>query len=197
MASTSDNPYFSKSFEVGAEKLKIFVFDRLFEKDALEGVYNTFKSLPYHLLDHDRDATQTIKHLVHVFDSKEIETTPLIKALIQGAQELAKTQGVTTKQVARVYANFNLHGDYQFAHDDGDVWTALVFVNASWNEDWGGELLLYDGTFASPTDAGFAYAITPCPGRMVLFDGKIKHRGGVPSKYCLEPRISFAVKFIK
>jgi SM-20-related protein len=198
MASTSDNdPFLSRSFEVGAEKLKVFVFDRLFEEKALLGVYSKFRSLPYYLMDHDRDDTQAVKHLVHVFGSEEIEATPVIKALIQAAQELAESQGIKAKKVARVYANFNLHGDYQFAHEDGDVWTVLVFVNASWHEDWGGELLLYDGTFAAPTDRGFAYAISPRPGRMVIFDGRIKHRGGVPSKFCIEPRISFAVKFFK
>ena len=194
---SDEDPFLSKSFEVGAEKLKVFVFDRLFEKKSLSVVYDKFRSLPYNLGDYDRDDTKTIRHLVHVFDSEEIEATPIIKAIIHAVQELAESQGIKVKKVARVYANFNLHGDYQFAHDDGDVWTALVFVNASWNEDWGGELLLYDGTFAPPTDRGFAYAITPCPGRMVIFDGKIKHRGGVPSKFCVEPRISLAIKFIK
>jgi len=198
MASTSnEEPFLSRSFEIGPEKLKIFVFDRLFEEKALLAIYKKFKSLPYCLMDHDRDDTQAVKHLVHVFDSQEIEATPLIKAIIQIVQELAETQGLKVKTVARVYANFNLHGDYQFAHEDGDVWTTLVFVNGSWNEDWGGELLLYDGKFEPSTDRGFAYAITPRPGRMVIFDGRIKHRGGVPSKFCLEPRISLAIKFIK
>src|SRR6266705_2037140 len=136
MASTSnEEPFLSRSFEIGPEKLKIFVFD-----------------------------------------SQEIEATPLIKAIIQIVQELAETHGLKVKTVPRVYANFNLHGDYQFAHEDGDVWTTLVFVNGSWNEDWGGELLLYDGKFEPSTDRGFAYAITPRPGRMVIFDGRIKHR---------------------
>lgn len=198
MASSSDDePFLSRSFEVGAEKLKVLVFDRLFEEKTGLGVYDKFRSLPYYLGDHDRDDTQAVKHLVHEFDSREIDATPVIKAIIQAAQDLAETQGINVKKVAKVYVNFNLHGDFQFAHEDGDVWTVLVFVNASWHEDWGGELLLYDGTFAPATDRGFAYAISPCPGRMVIFDGKIKHRGGVPSKFCLEPRISLAIKFLK
>lgn len=198
VTSTSDDaPFLLKSFEVGAEKLKIYIFDSLFEKKTLAGIYGKFKSLPYALLDYDRDDTQAVKHLVHVFETEEIEATPVIKAIIQAVQELANAHGIKVKKLARVYANFNLHGDYQFAHEDGDVWTVLVFVNASWHEDWGGELLLYDGTFASPTDRGFAYAISPRPGRMVIFDGRIKHRGGVPSKFCVEPRISFAMKFLK
>ncbi len=198
VASTCDGASFlSRLFEVGVEKLKIFVFDGLFEEKALLEVYKQFKSLPYCLMDYDREDTQAIRHLVHAFDSQEIEATSVVKALISGTQELANAQGLKVKQVAKVYANFNLYGDYQFAHQDGDVWTALIFVNASWHEDWGGELLLYDGTPASPTARGFSYAISPCPGRLVIFDGNIKHRGGVPSKYCLEPRITLAIKFMK
>jgi hypothetical protein len=30
---------------------------------------------------------------------------------------------------------------------------------------------------------------------MVVFDGMIRHRGGAPSKFCLAPRISLAIKF--
>ena len=92
MASTSaEAPFLSKSFEVGIEKRKVFVFDRLFEKNTLLGVYDKFRSLPYYLGDYDRDDTQAVKHLTHVFDSKEIEATPVIKAIIQAAQELAET----------------------------------------------------------------------------------------------------------
>lgn len=197
-ATTSDeDPFLSRSFEVGAEKLKVFVFDRLFENKSLSVVYDKFKSLPYNLGDHDRDDTQAVKHLVHDFTSEEIATTPFLQAIIQATRDLADTQGIKVKNPVKVYANFNLHGDFQFAHEDGDVWTAIVLVNASWHEDWGGELLLYDGTFASDSDRGFAYAISPRPGRMVIFDGRIKHRGGVPSKFCVEPRISLAIKFLK
>lgn len=197
MATTStEDTFLSRSLEIGVEKRKVFVFDSLFEEETLQRVYEKFRSLPYYLGDYDRDDTQTIRHLVHVFGQEEIAATP-IKQIVPAVRELAEAQGIKVKNPARVYANFNLHGDYQFAHDDGDVWTTLVFINSSWNEDWGGELLLYNGTFAQPTDRGIAYAISPCPGRMVIFDGKIKHRGGVPSKFCLEPRITLAIKFIK
>jgi len=197
MATTSTHDTFlSRSFEIGVEKRKVFVFDDLFESKTLSAIYDKFRSLPYRLTDYDRDDTRTIRHLVHDFDSEEIKTAE-IKNTVLAVQELAEAQGIKVKTPANIYANFNLHGDHQFAHEDGDVWTTLVFINASWHEDWGGELLLYDGTFAQPTDRGIAYAISPSPGRIVIFDGKIKHRGGVPSKFCLEPRITLAIKFMK
>ena len=106
------------------------------------------------------------------------------------ARNFLQEQNIVCGEVYRIYANYNLHGDFQFAHEDGDGWTALVFVNSRWDEDWGGELILYpDG------EAAYAYSILPSPGRMVIFDGMIRHRGGVPSKLCLEARISLAIKF--
>src|ERR1700745_4087679 len=88
VAGSDEDPCLSKSFEVGAEKLKVFVFDRLFEKNTLAGVYNKFRSLPYRLGDHDRDDTQAVKHLVHDFTSEEIETTPALQAIIQATRDL-------------------------------------------------------------------------------------------------------------
>ena len=194
---TDEDPFLAKSIELGADKLKVYVFDSLFEKNTLAGLYNKFRSLTYHLGDYDRDDTQFVKHLVHEFTSEEVQATRFLQTIICATRELADTQGIKVRNPVKVYANFNLYGDYQFDHEDGDVWTVLVFVNASWDDDWGGELLLYDGTFAADNDRGFAYAINPRPGRMVIFDGRIKHRGGVPSKFCLEPRISLAIKFLK
>ena len=39
------------------------------------------------------------------------------------------------------------------------------------------------------------HAVAPKPGRLLLFDGGIVHRGGVPSRKCFEPRLSVAFKF--
>ena len=99
-------------------------------------------------------------------------------------------QGIASGPLHRIYANLNMFGDYQFAHRDGDGFTALLFANPKWDEDWGGEIIFYSHD-TSPVD----HAIRPRPGRMVLFDGHIRHRGGVPSKFCHEPRITLAIKF--
>ena len=56
--------------------------------------------------------------------------------------------------------------------------TALWFVCERWDTEWGGETLFYD-------DAGDAeIAVSPKPGRLLLFDGAIRHAGKPPNRNC-------------
>jgi hypothetical protein len=159
---------------------------------ALSPLHEFFKQLPYQFIDSDRSDTNLVRHLVHYFDEDDHERQPSLVSLIQLASEFLGEKGIRTNGLERVYANFNLFGDFQFTHDDGDVWTALVFVNSRWNQDWGGEFLIYEDG-----EQPIALAVPVRPGRMVIFDGQLEHRGGVPSKFCVEARISVAIKFNK
>lgn len=144
------------------------------------------------LSDADRPDTGHVKHLKHEFESECWTEDKVEGMLAKRAKDFLIEQNIIPGEIFRIYANCNLHGDFQFAHEDGDGWTALYFVNSKWHEDWGGELMLY------PDDMqDLAYAIIPKPGRMVIFDGMIRHRGGVPSKLCFDARFSLAIKFQK
>jgi SM-20-related protein len=165
-----------------------YIIDNVLPKKLRAKIFNVFKKLPYQFLDSDRTDTTYIKHLVHQFSENDWHIEPLNYIKEFGLDFLRKHRH-KTKQVSRIYANFNLHGDVQMAHDDGDKWTILAFLNNEWNEDWGGEFLLYaDKT----TDLSLAIPVKP--GRVIVFDGKILHRGGVPNKLCFEPRITLAIK---
>lgn len=164
-----------------------FILDNFVTPEARQKVYRIYKDLPYEFSDSDRSDTQYIKHLKHEFELDN----PLAVFLARTASSFLTDRGLAHRDVYRMYANFNLHGDFQFAHEDGEGWTALFFVNDKWEEDWGGEFTLY-----IDDELDFGYSISPKPGRMVIFDGMITHRGGVPSKLCYEPRISLAIKFL-
>lgn len=41
------------------------------------------------------------------------------------AQAFLWEQRIDCGALPRVYANFDLHGDFRFAHEDGEGWTAL------------------------------------------------------------------------
>ena len=194
---TEDLPIEVRELTVGTTNKRAFIVDNLIEPSALEPIYHAFRDLPYHFADVDRSDTNFARHLVHTFDEDDYETDPAVAVLLAQARAFLADRKLAHTGIERIYANFNLFGDFQFAHPDCDpdgdgLWTALFFVNASWNEDWGGEFLLYEN---GPQP--IALAIPPRPGRMVLFDGEVLHRGGAPSKYCLEPRISLAIKFVK
>lgn len=180
-----------ESLDIGIEKRKLFVFDNVVNRAASQWIHNEYKGLPVTMSDSDREDTQHIKHLKHDFGPAEWQMNTPSGLLAARARELLTEQGVGYGDLYRMYANFNLHGDFQFAHEDGHGWTALYFVNSEWQEDWGGELMIYP-----EPSSGFAYALEPKPGRMVIFDGMIRHRGGVPSKLCFDARISLAIKFM-
>src|SRR5262249_25479480 len=126
------------------------------------------------------------------FEEEPPTEHPVVGFFAGAAISHLRSNGAHVGHVKRPYVNLNCYGDIQFAHEDGDEWTALAFVNEKWEDDWGGELLIYD----APAKR-LAYAIIPTPGRMVIFDGLLTHRGGVPSKLTTEPRITLAIKIAR
>ena len=92
----------------------------------------------------------------------------------------------------RAYTNFASFGDLLLTHTDAQPGvrelTALWFVCDRWDTEWGGETLFFD-------DAGDAeIAVSPKPGRLMLFDGAIRHAGKPPNINCPVARFTFAIK---
>jgi len=93
----------------------------------------------------------------------------------------------------RAYTNVASFGDMLFTHTDclpgqHDL-TALWYLCERWDVEWGGETMFYDA------HDEVALAVVPRPGRLVIFDGAIKHAGRPPSRICHFPRYTFAIKF--
>jgi SM-20-related protein len=92
----------------------------------------------------------------------------------------------------RCYTNFASYGDVLLTHVDAlpgaRELTALWFLCDRWDIEWGGETLFFDS-------AGEAQiAVAPKPGRLLLFDGAIRHVGRPPNRNCLVSRYTFAIK---
>lgn len=93
----------------------------------------------------------------------------------------------------RAYTNVASYGDMLFTHtdclpDQHDL-TALWYLCDRWDVEWGGETLFFDES------DDVACAVIPKPGRLVIFDGAIKHVGRPPNRICYAPRYTFAIKF--
>jgi len=93
----------------------------------------------------------------------------------------------------RAYTNVASFGDMLFTHtdclpDQHDM-TALWYLCNSWDIEWGGETVFFDA------EDDVACAVVPKPGRLVVFDGAIKHVGRPPTRICYAPRYTFAIKF--
>jgi Rps23 Pro-64 3,4-dihydroxylase Tpa1-like proline 4-hydroxylase len=179
----------ARAFKIGPEGRSLFVLDNLVELDEAARLYKFFRDLPYSFKDSDRFDTQAYRHFGYRFDDEPLMDHPVVSFFANAAISHLRSMRIKVGDVKRAYVNLNLYGDVQFAHEDGNEWTAVAFVNETWDADWGGELLVYEEPAAS-----VAYAIRPAPGRMVVFDGLLTHRGGVPSKVTAEPRITLAIK---
>lgn len=95
----------------------------------------------------------------------------------------------------RVYTNFASYGDMLLTHvdalPDARELTALWFLCERWDTEWGGETVFF-------TSAGDAQiAVSPKPGRLLLFDGAIRHAGRPPNRNCQVARYTFAIKLRK
>lgn len=171
---------------------KVFVIDGALAPDAAELVHDRLCTLPVSLTDTDRPDTNDFRHFKHDFFRKGDEpcAEPFVAAIAELAREFFRARGIEVGDIYRIYLNVNLFGDFQFAHTDGNGWTVLLFANKRWDEDWGGEIVFY------PEDQdAFCYSIYPRPGRLLVFDSTLYHRGGVPSKFFHGPRMSVAIKF--
>jgi SM-20-related protein len=177
---------------IGPKGRKLFVVDNVIEAEKIQPLWEFFRNLPYRFTDADRFDTQQYRHLGYTFDQDPVTDHPVIGFFADVATELLRGKRLEVGRVKRAYVNFNLYGDVQFVHEDGDEWTAVAFVNEVWQDDWGGELIIYD----EPANH-LGHAVVPRPGRMAIFDGQLLHRGGIPSKICNEPRITLALKLAR
>ncbi|TZF91759.1 2OG-Fe(II) oxygenase [Cognatilysobacter lacus] len=93
----------------------------------------------------------------------------------------------------RAYTNVANYGDMLFTHVDclpeREDLTALWYICDLWDVEWGGETVFFDAADE------IAAAVRPQPGRLVIFDGRIKHVGRPPNRICYFPRYTFAIKF--
>lgn len=126
----------------------------------------------------------------------EVKIDSLIRQSIFGLTRQAVEGFASTShgyRPYRAYTNVAFYGDMLFTHTDclpeqNDL-TALWYLCDSWDVEWGGETVFFDA------QDEIAYAVLPKPGRLVVFDGAIKHAGRPPARICYTPRYTFAIKF--
>lgn len=170
---------------------RLFLVDGLFGADLVGMLYEMLKRQSFSLSDYDTEATSHLRHWKCEFAADYFAANPVFgrwhAAIVGKTVELFAGRPL---ELGRVHCNNHLYGDLQNPHTDYDPGvTALYFANPEWREEWQGETIFYDR-------AGEPFhAVAPRPGRLLLFDGAIVHRGGVPSRSCFEPRLSVAFKF--
>jgi len=62
-------------------------------------------------------------------------------------------------------------GSVHYSHTHKDTNVFLLYLNETWNQEWGGETLFFDKENGKEIE----FACTPKPNRAIWFDGEIPH----------------------
>jgi hypothetical protein len=175
--------YLSRRINIGNRE--ILVFDGLFTQKTIRSVYQLLRMMPYTWDNVDSSASaHSIRWRLNA--PREWEGTDFTQTIVRLTNK-AMANGAL--RLGRVYANFNLYGEMHYEHIDGPYTiTALYYANVEWERSWHGETFFCDRGEA-------AFVVCPVPGRLVVFDGRLEHRGSPPSRDCYEPRLTIALKF--
>ena len=167
----------------------VFVFDGLISGEESTRYFQTLSRASFMRTEYARSDTQEFRHWVCEMPLENLSKISLWPATQAAA---AAARPGEQYQAYRVYTNFASHGDVLLSHFDAlpdeKELTALWFLCETWDTEWGGETLFYD----SSGDAQLA--VSPRPGRLLLFDGAIRHAGKPPNRNCYVSRFTFAIK---
>lgn len=83
--------------------------------------------------------------------------------------------GVDVSSIARCYYNCFRKGDRPSYHKDFGRFTYMFYLNQEWNQLWGAP------TKFKKTKFSFSRSIFPVPGRLVIFDSTLWHKGTAPN----------------
>lgn len=169
---------------------EILVFDGIFSDEECAVLDQTFRGFAFRLNDIDSPDKAYARHWKAELDPAAAGTYPGMSEVVQIVEFVYESFGV---RLIRTHCNLSMYGDLQFPHRDcapGTGVTALLFANAVWKTEWTGETLFFND------DGDARCAVSARPGRILIFDGSILHRAGVPSREVFEPRLTVAFKYL-
>jgi SM-20-related protein len=171
------------------EEKPIFVADQLLTQASIDEYVAALDGAPF---TRTESATPETRHQRHFVSEMPMANLPYL-SLYQIALETLQINMSAEYRAYRAYTNLALPGDVLYSHFDcmpgqRDC-TALWYLCRTWEREWGGETVFFDSMDE------ISLGVLPRPGRLALFDGRIRHAGRAPSRIALEPRYTFAIKF--
>ena len=167
----------------------VVVYDGLVPADEVKRYFAGMSQAAFTRTESARTDSQEYRHWVC---ETPLANLPRIAMWAATAAVLTELRPNERYLPYRAYTNFAAYGDTLLTHvdalPDARELTALWFVCESWDPDWGGETLLYGD------DGDAQIAVSPRPGRLLLFDGAIRHAGKPPNRNCTVARFTFAIK---
>ena len=177
----------TRTVQVGGRD--VFVIDGLVPVEESTRYFKAISQASFTRTESARPDSREFRHWVCEMPLENLPRTSLWQATEQVVTRVRTGERYVPY---RVYTNYSSYGDMLLTHVDAVAGsrelTALWYLCESWDTEWGGETLFYD-------DAGDAQiAVSPRPGRLLLFDGAIRHAGKPPNRNCPVARYTFAIK---
>ncbi len=171
------------------EGREVRVYDGLLTANDINALTAAFEGGAFTRNEFARPETASFRHWVLNIPLDTAVKLPVYQPTLAAANEFASQAAY---KIYRCYCNHAAYGDMLFTHTDAQPgsreMTALWFIAPEWNVEWGGETLFFD----SSMDAQIA--VSPRPGRLVIFDGSLTHVGRPPNRICYAPRYTLAFK---
>ena len=165
----------------------VTVYDGLFSKDEMEKITNIMlRNCPFHYGERDNPDTPPTG-LVCDFGKMQLDEgfQKLLNDFVNKIYE--KNENLKNAKLYRIYLNYFAPRENPYFHIDGHgTITCLYYLNPELNCNEGGEtqFLINDEI----------KGVQSKPGRLVIFDGGLKHRA---TSFRSHPRLTLAIKFYK
>jgi SM-20-related protein len=171
------------------EGREVRVYDGLLKANEIQGLTAALQNGAFTRTEFARPETAAFRHWVLKISLESAAQLPVYQPTLAAAGEFAAE---TEWRICRCYCNYAAYGDMLFTHTDcppgaGEL-TAVWFIAPEWSVEWGGETLFFDSSMDAQV------AVSPRPGRLVLFDGSLPHVGRPPNRICYVPRYTLAYK---
>jgi len=166
------------------------VLDGLMPVPEATQLFQYLNNSPFSHTEFARHDTQAFRHWVCNFELDACRRMPLYRYTMDAIARHMPERG--PHRCYRAYCNLCGYGDMLFTHTDSEPdvadLTALWYIAPRWDVEWGGETLLFN------SDGDAEFVVSPRPGRLLLFDARIRHAGRPPNRVCVLPRLTFALK---
>lgn len=191
--------------------MSIQVYDNLIDQEKLDALANYAKKAKYSFgWKSNSNKKYDQGHFNHIIIStKKSEVEEDIDLSLsdtfkenQIIYDVWKNISIRTgkRQLVRAYFNLYTLGTEGYIHIDDPraneliklkdkmQETSLLYLTPDWHPDWAGETVIFDKKM------DVLYATLPKYGRLLQFNGKLKHVGRGISRICREPRVVLALK---
>lgn len=181
--------YSIKSKEINLNT--VYIIDDLFSILEKQLMSFWFASSQYRLNDIDKEDSQYSRHWVNsILDiDSNVSYFPIFKKINEFINKLHPHLDL---QLFEIKAYLATYGDLATYHQDSELietLTVVTYFHNKWELDWNGELIICDESWEPEI------AISPKPGRIVAFNGKLPHRAGTPSKISFDGRKTLVLRY--